>query len=379
MTLYAAFLLAGIATTMLGPLMPALQARWNIADSRAGLLFTAQFLASVCIAALVGPLARRFGYGKLIRFGLLLVALGVAGCAMCPWSLALPCVAVYGCGLGLIIPAGNLGIAAVYPGASTRPVMTLNLCWCIGAVAAPILIATLPATFLWLQALVALVLAMLSSAGPWRATCSVYRKPARQANAPHLLTAILLFLYVGVENSIAGWVALLTLRNPGRQSLWAVMPSAFWAGMLAGRSVTPALLAILRSRMIVIGGLLFAFAGAAYLIASSGSKWSIAAGALSGFGLAPVFPLVVAQYTEAVAVGSASGLIFSAAGLGGAALPALVGFLSQSSGSLRTGMSVVLFSLLAITCLQVWQVYPKRKAFTRAEGDPSGSVSCDEK
>jgi hypothetical protein len=131
--LYAAFALAGVATTMLGPLMPALQARWNIADSRGGLLFTAQFLASVCSAALVGVLTQRFGYGHPIRFGLLLLAAGVAGCAVCPWPLALACVALYGCGLGLIIPAGNLGIAALHPGAGTRPVMALNLCWCVGA------------------------------------------------------------------------------------------------------------------------------------------------------------------------------------------------------------------------------------------------------
>lgn len=369
-TLYAAFVLAGIATTMLGPLMPALQARWNIADSRAGLLFTAQFLASVCSAALVGVLARRFGYGKLIRVGLLLLAAGLAGFAVYPWPIALPCVAVYGCGLGLIIPAGNLGIAALHPGAGARSVMALNLCWCIGAVAAPILIACLPATFLWLQALLAVGLATISGAGPWPAQSAWNRETGSHASAPHLLTALLLFLYVGVESAIGGWVALLTFRGPNTQSLWAILPSAFWAGMLVGRMVTPALLAVLCSRVMVIVGMLVAFAGAAYLIAGSGSNWSIAAGAFSGFGLAPVFPLVVAQYAEAAAVGSASGLIFSAAGLGGAALPALVGFLSQGSGSLRIGMSAVLLSLVAMTGLQlrIAPLGPKRCLWFRIQG-----------
>jgi MFS transporter, FHS family, glucose/mannose:H+ symporter len=102
----------------------------------------------------------------------------------------------------------------------------------------------------------------------------------------------------------------------------------------------------------IVAGLLLAFAAAAYLIGGD-SRGSVAAGALSGFGLAPVYPLVVAQYAGAGAVGSASGLIFSAAGLGGAAMPALVGFLSQSSGSLRTGMSAVLLSLAAMTDVAV--------------------------
>jgi ACS family phthalate transporter-like MFS transporter len=117
--------------------------------------------------------------------------------------------------------------------------------------------------------------------------------------------------------------------------------------------VTPSLLDIFRSRVMIIAGLLLAFGAAAYLIGAGGSQWSIAAGVLSGFGLAPVFPLVVARYAEAVAVGSASGLIFSAGGLGGAAMPALVGFLSQSSGSLRIGMSAVVLSLAAMTCLEL--------------------------
>jgi FHS family glucose/mannose:H+ symporter-like MFS transporter len=195
-------------------------------------------------------------------------------------------------------------------------------------------------------------LAVSGGAGPWPAEPSDQKIPEQRGRSPHLLTAVLLFLYVGVETSIGGWVALLTFRSPSAQSLWAILPSAFWAGMLIGRMVTPSLLDILRSRVIIVAGLLLAFAAAAYLI-GGGSHWSVAAGALSGFGLAPVFPLVVAQYAEAVAVGSASGLIFSAAGLGGAAMPALVGFLSQRSGSLRIGLSAVLLSLAAMTCLQL--------------------------
>jgi fucose permease len=71
--------------------------------------------------------------------------------------------------------------------------------------------------------------------------------------------------------------------------------------------------------------------------------------------LSPVFPLVVAQYARASAAGSASGIIFSAAGLGGAALPALVGLLSQHLASLRTGMSTVLLCIAAMLWLE-WRL-----------------------
>ena len=366
--LHSAFVLAGIATTMLGPLLPGLQARWNIADGRAGLLFTAQFLASVSSAAAVGMLARRYGYSKLIGFGLLLVAAGVAGCAVSGWPAALPCVAVYGSGLGLIIPAGNLGIAALHPGAESRHVMALNLSWCGGAVAAPLLVAILAGSFLWILPVAALVCAALYGAAPWPAWSGELASPVQLGRLPLLLTALLLFLYVGAENAIGGWVAVMTLRGSGAQSLWAILPSAFWAGMLAGRIFSRTLLARLGPSVIVISGLLVAFVAAAFLIAVHGSDWSAAAGALSGFGLSPVFPLVVAQYAEAGATRSASGLIFSAAGLGGAALPALVGLLSQLCGSLRAGMSAVLLCVAAMMFLQLRLARVFRHS---AQGPPS--------
>jgi fucose permease len=300
--------------------MPGFQARWNIADDRAGLLFTAQFLASVCSAAAVGLLARRFGYSKLIRFGLLLAAAGVAGCAVSSsWLMALACVAAYGCALGLIIPAANLGIAALHPGAESRRVMAPNLSWCAGAVAAPLLAASVAGSFLWALAGSLALFAALSGGSSKPAPCGEAGNGAQLGRLPLLLTALLLFLYVGAETAIGGWVATLTLRASGVRTLWAILPSAFWAGMLAGRTLAPALLGILKSNHMAVAGLLAAFAGAALLIAGQGSNWSVAAGALSGFGLSPIFPLVVAQYAQAAAGRSASGLIFSAAGLGGGA------------------------------------------------------------
>src|SRR6185437_1187805 len=42
------FFIAGIATVMLGPLLPALIARWHIQDAQAGTLFTTTFAGQLC-------------------------------------------------------------------------------------------------------------------------------------------------------------------------------------------------------------------------------------------------------------------------------------------------------------------------------------------
>src|ERR1700754_2070346 len=41
------FLVAGIATVMLGPILPSLIQRWHILDEQAGALFTASFLGQL--------------------------------------------------------------------------------------------------------------------------------------------------------------------------------------------------------------------------------------------------------------------------------------------------------------------------------------------
>src|SRR4051794_32842060 len=162
---------------MLGPLMPGFEARWRLNDSQGGLLFVAQFIASVVAAAAVGVLAKQFGYWRLIAFGLAARAGGVAGCGSASWTVVVLSVALYGCGLGVVVPAANLSVAAASGGDSARPVLWLNLFWSVGAVAAPALVATLKSAFLPSLAaafLCAAIAVGLSGAG---------HRPARMARA----------------------------------------------------------------------------------------------------------------------------------------------------------------------------------------------------
>src|SRR4051794_18521256 len=107
---------------MLGPLMPGFEARWRLDDAHGGVLFIAQFVASVIAAASVGFLARRIGYWRLCAAGLAVATVGIAGCAAAWWAVTVAAVAIYGAGLGAIIPAANLGVAAAAPGESARRV-----------------------------------------------------------------------------------------------------------------------------------------------------------------------------------------------------------------------------------------------------------------
>ena len=56
---YISFIPIGFATVLLGPMLPALSARWSLNYAQAGALFNAQYLASTCAVACSGVLAAR--------------------------------------------------------------------------------------------------------------------------------------------------------------------------------------------------------------------------------------------------------------------------------------------------------------------------------
>jgi fucose permease len=350
--IYASFVFTGVANTMLGPLMPGFEARWHLDDAQAGLLFAALFAASVCLASMAAFIARRIGYRRMIVLGMALMGAGILGCMTGSWHLALVSIAVVGCGLGMAVPATNLEIAANAPGASARALVSVNLAWSIGAVAAPLLIAQLGAAFPLVvgSGMILMALVLLPGGAGHRPVRVEHAKSSRRPS--HLAFATMLFLYVGCEVSITGWISSYASRGATTGQLWAILPSVFWFAMLLGRIASPPVLRRVSADALAPAGLACGFAGAILLVAGSGPQAMLAASALAGFGFAPVFPIVVAQYADRAA-GSVSGLVFASASLGGAAIPSLIGWLSTITGSLRAGLSSVFVFLAVLIWMQL--------------------------
>lgn len=346
-----AFALTGVATTILGPMTPLLETRWHIGDAEAGLLFTAEFFSSVWGAAAVGPLARRFGYTVVVAAGLLLTALGMAGCALASWPFGLLSVACYGLGLGFSLPAGNLALASGEMGA--RSVVWLNWSWCVGAVAVPALTAWFGAATWWIGALGLSVCATLLAFDPSPLPSALSPGERGPVSEAAIVAGAFLFVYVATEEAISGWVASLVLRDRATSQFWAVAPSIFWAGVLAGRAITPILLRKRLPPWLVFAGLSLAAGGAFVLILARTPALEVAAGAICGLGLAPIYPLVVAQYAAGPDnVRGTSGIVFAAGSFGGAVGPLATGYVSQASGSLRTGLAIALPAIAAMAWLQ---------------------------
>src|SRR6266568_2448234 len=137
----AGFILAGVLTTLLGPILPWLQSPWALTDAQCGFLFTAQFLGSLLGVIATTALLPRRGYPPVVMTAFLLMAAGVSALGFGHWPVGWLFVFIYGAGLGLIIPSGNLYVAEAAGEQRAAALNYLNLAWGIGAVICPLIVS----------------------------------------------------------------------------------------------------------------------------------------------------------------------------------------------------------------------------------------------
>lgn len=371
--LYAGFLITGVVTVLLGPLLPNLARQWRLPVEELGALFVVQFLASA-----VGSFVSSYRLGLSLRLGYLLIAGGLVALSLAGWPLALAPMATVGFGLGLAIPATNLRVAHSQPTRRGAALSSLNLVWGVGAAACPLLFAVRPpgmssdAVLLVLAAAAGLVPPCLAwNARPAAAGCLALGAPAsppavaaslltRGRHAPQggdlgasvagggqasvlpglVVIAAIMFLYVGIENSVGGWLVSLADQFQAEcaaTSLW--IGSGFWAALLASRAAAPLLLRRISEPALYGAGIALAAAGLLGLLLS-GSQAGVAASAVAaGAGLAPLFPLTISFLADLTAADRSrnTGWAFALAGAGGAALPWLTGRLAGGADGLAAG------------------------------------------
>ncbi|HUJ31157.1 MAG TPA: MFS transporter [Candidatus Acidoferrum sp.] len=371
--IFAAFVVAGIVTTLLGPILPVLIGRWSLSDARAGLFFAFQFGTSMAGVASVSLLIPKWGYRAALVAGFAVISLGIAGLNSNNQTICLLSTALYGFGLGLVLPSSNLWVAEVTESGRVAALSILNLTWGIGAIACSPLVVlaqnnhAIP-VFLFGVAGLALVAALILLATDLepRSRAQALADESQVEPSPGGIGVIalgaLFFLYVGVENSVGGWAAALAKRMSATGNLWALAPMFFWGGLMAGRAVVPMIPLRRREKLLVTSGLLIGMAGCVGLLRVSTFRGVASCVALAGVGLAGIYPVLVTWMAKhfgerARRIGN---VMFALAGMGGAVSPWLVGFLSTREGSLRAGLLVPVASCLVMLGLLLY--IPRRVA-----------------
>lgn len=357
--LYLEFVLTGIVTTLLGPLIPLFVKRCDMSDAAAGSLVGAQFAGQ-----LVGALFANRNLRRSVILGMPLISLGVGALAFSSCNAAYLCTTCYGVGLGLTISAINLIIARRQSNRRAYSLTMLNFLWGVGAVSSPIVVEwarrqqLLTATLLGLGVgSLGLWLALMKSdlsASPEQETQSA----AVSWYSPFLLFfGVMFFLYVGLETSVGAWTALYATRMPrANDSISALAVGGFWLALLCGRLIYAPILRRVPEQPIYRLSLGFMLAGLGLFLFSMSSEAVVLAAALTGFGLAPLFPLILSFASDSLLACRNSGWVFASAGLGGAVVPWLTGQISTHFGSLRAGFvlpasTAVLIAVLSLTRL----------------------------
>ena len=357
--MHAVFVLAGLGTMLLGPILPLLSQQWHLRDSQSGLLLLAQFCG-----ATIGGVTVSSKLSRDLLIGLAAAFLGFVGFAFAP-GLALACAALLlvGFGVGRIIATVNILAGARYTANRGSALSRLNFSWSFGALLSPLLAAwlvphlalrSLIGTFAALFALCAIALAIQRLRSAALESTATQPTALSQPLPPRffLYFAALLFVYGGLETCLSGWLTTYALRY-GQTSfvLSEYTLVLLLCGLTAGRALASWLLLKMRDTTLQRIALVLSAALAAALAVSHQASLIATLAVLLGVALAPIFPATFALLMAHRPPARTAGIILAASGLGAAALPWLIGVISTRANSLQIALALPVAAALALLAL----------------------------
>jgi MFS transporter, FHS family, glucose/mannose:H+ symporter len=368
--LHSGFALTGAGTVLLGGILPRLSTQWHLRDKDAGLLLLVQFATSASGALLV-----RRNFWKTLACGYGLFGAGGIGIFLLQ-QRSLPAFAVYGLGLGLAMTSTNMLVGRRHPNRTGAALALLNFSWSAGAVACPLLVAQFlrhgaSSSAFGVLGLVVIPFVLLPVfAGRRDFAPPVVSSPAaagiREATTIAYF-ALLAFLYVGIEATVGNWVSTYATRVTGWNFAGSSLALAvFWAALLLGRAMTPAMLNFMTERRLYRASVIATMAGISLLLAAHSARVVLAGSAVTGLALAPLFPLIVSLFLAEIGESRNAGWVFGIAGLGGALLSWLTGIVSTAAGSLRIGLAVPGAAALFMMALIIWHHTNRKGRSTQA-------------
>jgi fucose permease len=354
--LFAGFVLSGIATTIIGPMLPIFIRRWSLDDGQAGLFSTIQFLAALGGTLASSAIATWWGYRPALVLGYALMGGGLASLDANTHDVALAATAAFGLGYGLITPGTNLFVAELGGAKSASLLNQLNFAWGAGAMAcSPLIALALKRNGLAVLLAGTAVFGAILVVGLLFVSFGVQqheRDPSVAGTASPVIglgvtiaLAAMFFIYVAMENGIGIWSAEYARRIAnGITSMTTLAPMFFYAGLTSGRGAAPQILRFMHERKIVLGALSLMAAATTLLIASRSLPIATVAVFLAGLGCASVYPIYIAWLSRwyGARAKRIGGILFALASLGGSAGPGMIGAVSKFSGSLRVGLLVPL-------------------------------------
>lgn len=339
--IYLAFAGTGLGMSLPGSVLPALEQSWSLNDSQAGFFFFMGWIGTS-----IGALSVMRSRIRSIAIGSSMVAMGAIAMAFGNHLSCFAAMGFYGVGLGMAMTAISLLQAARHSERRGMELNRLNLVWALGACVGPSLGAH-SLRVVSVRVLFSAVAIFFALFCAWVIAFENDENTAQPAERFALsqwtlalwpvTVVMVIFLPTGIEASMGAWIAAYVQRTQMTISTTVTAGTAFWVGLMLSRTLSSFLLRARQLERFVLSQSLATVVLGTILLIATTDRWGILPGVfLVGFGLGPVYPLLLAmalQYSEKTS-------IFFIAGLGSAFLPWVTGVVSSSTSSLRTGLLV---------------------------------------
>jgi fucose permease len=239
-----AFIALGLASSSLGPTLPALAAQTNAEMKQISNLFIARSFGNMIGSWLIGRFYDRIAGHPILASSLLASAVAMA---LMPSATLLPVLLMLTSFLGVASASINVGansLIVLVHGERVRPfISTLHFAFGLGGFLAPMLVASmvnransLHLTY-WSLALVIIPVALLTFLAPSPALQGHHHLESKTPLPATIITlfALFFFLEVGAEATVMGWYFSYAAERGMSLRTAAYMNSGFWAAFTLGR------------------------------------------------------------------------------------------------------------------------------------------------
>jgi fucose permease len=359
---FLSFVSLGLPDGVLGVAWPSIRATFGVPVGHLGVLLVAAMLGYLVSSFSAGWLVVRLGVGSVLAWSSMLMVVNSWGYALAStWPVMAVCAVAAGLGAGAIDAGINAFAAARF---SPGIVSWLHASYGVGAMLGPLLMtATLTSGLGWRWGYGLLGLALAAMAAVFALTLDLWRiGPAGKLNEPEPASLIatlahppiwpgvlLFFAYTGLEATAGQWTyTLLTEARMIAPAIAGAAVAAYWASLTVGRLVAGALTLRVPARTLIWGALWLAPIGGATIWLAEGGALAVLGLVTLGIALAPIFPLLTADTPGRVGAPYATNAIgfqVSAAYLGAAVIPSIVGVVATSHGLEIIGVSLVVAAI----------------------------------
>jgi MFS transporter, FHS family, glucose/mannose:H+ symporter len=374
--LYFGFMLSGISTVLIGPVLPFMKQKFLLNDLQLGFFFPIQFAGSICGTFTTNFLSKRYGFMLPTIIGCVSMALGVLLMGFDSFYLCLGGFLLNGFGVGLTLPSINTLILEMNPLNISSSLNILNFFWGVGAIISSPFINyfrtadNIFTPLLILSASLILVVILISFSGKITAKQTHYEDNLIDFATPiwsnpiAWMIAAFNFIHVGFETAMGGWLPTYTQRIDANAIVsWLPPITLYFLFFVIGRGVAPIFFRFLNdSKMLLLSlsvvfvGLILCFSTANGIILSVGA-------AIAGFGTSSIFPTNFSRFSKTFGVSASRRAtpFFICGTLGAAFATWIIGFISNYFKDLRSGLSILFASCGVLIVLQIILTIKSRK------------------